>query len=212
MRKILAALLIVYLCRREQSSQIGPNRLRLASKLQRSRAARDVYAQQVRIRQLCGHAPERECDDAGGHLAHAEPQQQHAAIPALAHEAFVSSEALSPCRALQKRVVAHPRRKLPAAVRASGDILAADLEPRHAREHALDVGTRVEELVAAWLLALKVREASLIAADPLGGKRLLDLGVHIGAQDEVVLMADEGPQVEVGPWAGSRSMKSMYRA
>lgn len=37
-----------------------------ASKLQRGRAARDVYAQQVRIRQLCGHAPERERDDAGG--------------------------------------------------------------------------------------------------------------------------------------------------
>ena len=78
-------------------------------------------------------------------------------------------------------------------MRASGDILAEDLEPRHAREHAFDVGARVEELVAAWLLALKVREASLIVADPLGGKRLLDLGVHIGAQDEVVLMADEGP-------------------
>lgn len=41
-----------------------------ASKLQRGRAARDVYAQQVRIRQLCGHAPERERDDAGGYLAH----------------------------------------------------------------------------------------------------------------------------------------------
>lgn len=33
----------------------------------------------------------------------------------------------------------------------------------------------------------------LIVADPLGGKRLLDLGVYIGAQDEVILMADEGP-------------------
>ena len=78
-------------------------------------------------------------------------------------------------------------------MRASGDILAADLEPRHARKHTLDVGTRVEDLVAAWLLALKMREASLIVADLLGGKRLLDLGVHIGAQDEVVPMADEGP-------------------
>ena len=87
-------------------------------------------------------------------------------------------------------------RRAPTAQAASrnagiGDILAADLEPRHAREHALDVGARLEELVAAWLLALKVREASLIVADPLGGKRLLDLGVYIGAQDEVVLMADE---------------------
>lgn len=106
-----------------------------ASKLQRSRTARDVYAQQVRIRQLCGHAPERERDDAGGgHLAHAELQQQHAAVTALAREALVSSEALAPCRTLQKRVVVHPRHKLPAAVRASGDVLAADLEPRHARE------------------------------------------------------------------------------
>ena len=43
-----------------------------------------------------------------------------------------------------------------------------------------------------------MREASLIVADPLGGKRLLDLGVYIGAQDEVVLMADERPQVEIG--------------
>ena len=89
-----------------------------------------------------------------------------------------------------------------AASRSTGigeDILAADLEPRHAREHAIDVGTRVEELVTARLLALKVRKASLIAADPLSGKRLLDLGVHIGVQDEVVLMADEGPQVEIGP-------------
>ena len=84
-------------------------------------------------------------------------------------------------------------------MRASGDILAANLEPRHAREHALNVGSRVEELVAAWLLALKVREASLVTADSLSGKRLLDLGVHIGAQDEVVLLADEGPQVEIGP-------------
>ena len=147
----------------------------------------------MRIRQLRGHAPERERDDAGGHLAHAELQQQHAAIAALAHEALVSSEALAPYRTLQKRVVAHPRHELPAAVGASGDILTADLEPRHAGEHALDVGLRVEELVAAWLLALKVREASLIVADPLGGKRLLDLDVYIGAQDEVILMADEGP-------------------
>jgi hypothetical protein len=45
---------------------------------------------------------------------------------------------------------------------------------------------------------LKVREASLIVADPLGGKRFLDLGVHVGAQDEVILMADEGAQVEIG--------------
>ena len=98
--------------RREQRAQIGLNRLCLASKLQRSRAARDVYAQQVRIRQLCGHAPERERDDARGHLAHAELQQQHAAIAAPAHEALVSSEALAPCRTLQKRVVAHPRYKI----------------------------------------------------------------------------------------------------
>lgn len=68
----------------------------------------------------------------GGHLAHAELQQQHAAIAALAHEALISFEALAPCRALQKRVVAYPRHKLPAAVRASGNILAADLEPRTA--------------------------------------------------------------------------------
>ncbi len=59
-------------------------------------------------------------------------QQQHAAIAALAHEALVSSEALAPSRTLQKRVVAHPRYKLPAAVRASGDVLAADLEARTA--------------------------------------------------------------------------------
>lgn len=68
----------------------------------------------------------------GGHLAHAELQQQHAASSALAHETLVSFETLVPCRALYKRVVAHPRHKLPAAVRASGDILAADLEPRTA--------------------------------------------------------------------------------
>ena len=152
----------------------------------------------MRIRQLRGHAPERERDDARGHLAHAEFQQQHAAIAALAHEALVSFEVLAPRRTLQKRVVAHPRHKLPAAVRAPGNTLAADLEPSHARKHALDVGARIEELVAAWLLALKVREASLIVADSLGRKRLLDLGVYIGAQDEVVLMADERPQVEIG--------------
>ena len=68
----------------------------------------------------------------GGHLAHAELQQQHTAIGALAHEALVSSKTLMPCRTLQKRVVAHPRHELPAAVRASGDILAADLEARTA--------------------------------------------------------------------------------
>lgn len=68
----------------------------------------------------------------GGHLAHAELQQKHAAIAALAHEALVSPEALLPCRVLQKRVVAHPRHELPAAARASGDVLAADLKPRHA--------------------------------------------------------------------------------
>lgn len=147
---------------------------------------------------FAGHAPERERDDARGHLAHAELQQQHAVIAALAHKALVPSEALAPRRALQKRVVAHPRHKLPAAVRASGDILAADLEPRHAGEHALDVGLRVEEFVAAWLLALKVRGASLVVADSLGGKRLLDLGVHVGAQDKVVLVADERAQVEIG--------------
>jgi len=98
--------------RREQRAQISLNRLCLASKLQRSRVARDVYAQQVRIRQLCGHAPERERDDARGHLAHAELQQQHVTTTALAHEALVSSEALAPCRTLQKRVVAHPRYKI----------------------------------------------------------------------------------------------------
>lgn len=151
-----------------------------ASKLQRGRAARDVYAQQVRIRQLRGHAPERERDDAGGYLAHAELQQQHAAVTALAHEALVPSETLTPCRTLQKRVVAHPRHELPAAVRTSGDVLAADLEPHHAREHAFDVRAHVEELVAAWLLALKAREASLIVADSLVGKRLFDLSVHGG--------------------------------
>lgn len=70
----------------------------------------------------------------GGHLAHAELQQQHAAVTAFAREALVSSEALAPCRTLQKRVVVHPRHKLPAAVWASGDILAVDLEPSHARE------------------------------------------------------------------------------
>lgn len=86
----------------------------------------------MQIRQLCGHAPERERDDAGGHLAHAELQQQHAATTALAHEALVSFDALALCRALQKCVIAHPRHKLPTAVRASGDILAADFEPRTA--------------------------------------------------------------------------------
>lgn len=55
-----------------------------------------------------------------------------------------------------------------------------DLEPRHARKHTLDVETRIEELVAARLLALKVREASLIVADSLGGKRLFNLSVHGG--------------------------------
>ena len=39
-------------------------------------------------------------------------------------------------RALQKRVVAYPRYELPAAVRASGDVLAADLKPRHAARQA----------------------------------------------------------------------------
>ena len=86
----------------------------------------------MRIRQLCGHALERERDDAGGHLAHAELQQQHAASSAPAHETLVSFETLAPYRAQQKRVVSHPRHKLPAAVRASGDILAADLEARTA--------------------------------------------------------------------------------
>lgn len=86
----------------------------------------------MRIRQLCGHAPERERDDAGGHLAHAELQQQYAATTALAHEALVSFETLAPSRALQKRVVAYPRHELPAAMRASGDIFAADFEPRTA--------------------------------------------------------------------------------
>lgn len=86
----------------------------------------------MRIRQLRGHAPERERDDAGGHLAHAKLQQQHAAIGALAHEALISFDALAPCRALQKCVIAHPRHKLSAAVRASGDILAADLDARTA--------------------------------------------------------------------------------
>ena len=38
----------------------------------------------------------------------------------------------SPSRALQKRVVAYPRHELPAAMRASGDIFAADFEPRTA--------------------------------------------------------------------------------
>ena len=65
----LAALLVVRPCRREQGAQVGPDRLRLASELQRSRVARDVYAQQVRIRRLCGHAPERERDDARGSRA-----------------------------------------------------------------------------------------------------------------------------------------------
>ena len=50
-----------------------------------------------------------ERDDAGGHLAHAELQQQHAAIAALVHEALVSFEALAPSRALQERVVARLR-------------------------------------------------------------------------------------------------------
>ena len=163
LRVYRSALLATCPRRREQRAQIGLDRPCLASKLQRSRVARDVYAQQVRIRQLRGHAPERERDDARGHFAHAELQQQHAAIAALAHKTLVPSEALAPCRTLQKRVVAHPRRKLPAAVRASGDVLAANLEPRHAREHALDVGTRVEELVAAWLLALKVRKGNVFS-------------------------------------------------
>ena len=117
-------------------AQVGLDRLRLAPELQRGRAARDVCAQKVRIRQLCGHAPERERDDAGGHLAHAELQQRHAAVAALAYEALVSPEALLPCRALQERVVAYPRYELPAAVRASGDVLAADLKPRHAARPA----------------------------------------------------------------------------
>ena len=111
---------------------------------------------------------------------------------------LVSLEALAPCRTLQKRVVAHPWHKLPTAVRASRDVLTADFEPRHAREHALDVGARVEKLVAARLLALKVRETSLVVAEFLGGEGLLDLGVHVGAQDKVVLLADKGPQVEIG--------------
>lgn len=42
----------------------------------------------------------------------------------------VSPEALAPRRALQKRVVSHPQHELPAALRASGDVLAADLEAR----------------------------------------------------------------------------------
>ncbi len=152
----------------------------------------------MRIRHLCGHAPEWERDDTRSHLAYAEFKEKQPAVAALAHEVLVTLDALVPGAALQKCVIAHPRHKLPAAMRAPGDVLAADLEPRHAREHTLDVGTRVEELVAAWLLALKVHEASLIIAGPLGGKRLLDLGVHIGAQDEVVLMVDEESQVEIG--------------
>lgn len=127
------------------------------------------------------------------------PTPSSSNIGALAHEALVSSKTLMPCRTLQKRVVAHPRRKPPAAVRASRNIFTANLKPHHAREHTLNVRTRVEEFIAAWLLALKVREASLVVADPLSRKRLLGLGVHIGAQDEVVLMADERPQVEIGP-------------
>ena len=83
-------------------------------------------------------------------------------------------------------------------MRAAGNVLAAYLKPLHPGNHALNVGARVEELVAAWLLALKVCEASLVVAGPLGGEGLFDLGVHIGAQDEVILMADEGPQVEIG--------------
>lgn len=130
------ALLAAGPCRREQGAQVGLDRLRLAPELQRGRAARDVDAQKVRIRQLCGRAPERERDDAGGHLAHAELQQKHAAVAALAYEALVSPEALLPCRALQERVVAYPRYELPAAVRASGDVLAADLKPRHAARPA----------------------------------------------------------------------------
>ena len=105
----------------------------------------------VRIRQLCGHAPERERDDAGGHLAHAELQQKHATIAALAHEALVSPEAFAPRRALQKRVVAYPRRELPATARASGDVLAADLKPRHAAgrlaQHEVDVSRVVGPLL-----------------------------------------------------------------
>lgn len=45
----------------------------------------------------------------GGHLAHAELQQRHVAVAALAHEALVPPETLVPRRALQERVVARPR-------------------------------------------------------------------------------------------------------
>ena len=45
----------------------------------------------------------------GGHLAHAELQQQHVAVAALAHEALAPPKTLTPRRALQERVVARPR-------------------------------------------------------------------------------------------------------
>ena len=180
------ALLAARLRRREQCAQIGLDRLRLASKLQRGRVARDVYTQQVSIRQLCSHAPEWERDDTGGHLAHAKLQQQHAAIAALAHEALISFDALAPSRTLQKCVVAHPRHKLPAAVRAPGDILAADLEPRHAREHALDVGTRVEELIRAGQ-AEGIRTAQEFFAD----RNYTDEGLLVSRKLPDAVITDE---------------------
>ena len=45
----------------------------------------------------------------GGHLAHAELQQQHVAVAALAYEALVPPKTLAPRRALQERGVARPR-------------------------------------------------------------------------------------------------------
>ena len=105
-----------------------------ASKLQRSRTARDVYAQQVRIRQLRGHAPERSVMMPG--VISPTPSSSSSTRPSLRSRTKRSyhprlSRHAAPCRNVSS--CTHGTSCQPQCGH-RGDILAADLEPRHARE------------------------------------------------------------------------------
>ena len=131
------------------------------------------------MQQLRSHAPERERDDTGGHLAYSEFHKKQTPITMFAHETLVALNAFVPSRTFEKRVITHPRHKLPPAMGAARDILAAHFESAHTRKHALDVRHRIEKLVATRLFALQESEAALIAANPLKGKSFFYLSVHI---------------------------------
>lgn len=146
------------------------------------------------------HTQERHFDDAGGIAADPKLQEQNASVPMPMQKILIPPRCGIPALILHKGfVTAQVRGLWPAALGAARDQLRRDTHIRLLRNHLSNSSFIIISGLMACLTALPETVIALGIEQPrLIKTSQLKLMIHIGGQDEVVLILDQIQQIRIG--------------